>query len=43
MIAGNQAEYQPDAGSTKDTPYRTLTGELLGVFRGFVFRKLTVS
>ena len=25
------AEYQPDAGSTKDIPYLTLTGELYGV------------
>ena len=26
------AEYQSDAGSTKCTPYLTLTGELWGVF-----------
>ena len=32
MIAGIQAEYQTDAGSTNDTPYLALTGELLGVF-----------
>ena len=32
MIAGIQAECQSDAGSTKDTPYLALTGELWGVF-----------
>ena len=32
MIAGTEAEYQSDAGSTKDTPYLALTGELWGVF-----------
>ena len=31
MITGTPAEYQSDAGSTKDTPYLTLTGELWGV------------
>ena len=28
MIAETQAEYQSNAGSTKDTPYLDLTGEL---------------
>ena len=32
MIAGTQAEFQSDAGSTKDTPYLALTGEIWGVF-----------
>ena len=32
MIAETQTEHQSDAGSTKDTPYLTLTGELWGVF-----------
>ena len=32
MITGTGAEYQSDAGSTKDTPYLALTGELWGVF-----------
>ena len=32
MIAGTQEEYRPEAGSTKDTPYLTITGELWGVF-----------
>ena len=32
VITGTEAEYQLDAGSTKDTPYLTLTGELQGVF-----------
>ena len=32
MIAGTQGEYQSDAGSTKDTPYLSLTGKLWGVF-----------
>ena len=32
MIAGTQAEYQSDAGSTKDTPYLALTAELWGAF-----------
>ena len=32
MIRGTEAEYQSDAGSTKDTPYLTLTGNLWGVF-----------
>ena len=27
-----EAEYQPDAGSTKYTPYLALTGEPWGVF-----------
>ena len=32
MTAGTQAEYQSDAGSTKETPYLAQTGELWGVF-----------
>ena len=32
MIAGIQAEYQSDVGSTKDTTYLALTGELWDVF-----------
>ena len=32
MNTGTQAEYQSDSGSTKDTPYLALTGELWGVF-----------
>ena len=32
MIVGAHAEYQSDAGFTKDTPYLALTGKLLGVF-----------
>ena len=32
MIAGTEAEYQSDAGSTKYTPYLALMGELWGVF-----------
>ena len=31
MIGGTQAEYQSDAGSTKDTPYLALMGELWDV------------
>ena len=31
MIAWTQAEYQSDVGSTKDTSYLALTGELWGV------------
>ena len=30
MIAGTQAEYQQDVGSTNNTSYLTLTEELLG-------------
>ena len=30
MITGTEAEYQPDVGSTKDTPYLALTGEQWG-------------
>ena len=37
MFAGTQAEYQSDAGSTKHTPYLTLTGEIWGVFCGYFF------
>ena len=29
---GTEAEYQSDAGPTKDTPYLALTGELWDVF-----------
>ena len=32
MIIEIEVEYQSDAGTTKDTPYLTLTGELWGVF-----------
>ena len=32
IITGTEAQYQSDAGSTKDTPYLTLTGELWTVF-----------
>ena len=32
MITGTEIEYQSDAGSTKDTPYLTLTGKLWGAF-----------
>ena len=32
MIAGTQADYQSDAGSTKDTPHLTLMGKPWGVF-----------
>ena len=35
MITGTQAEYEPDAGSTKDTSYLALTGELWGAFREY--------
>ena len=31
-----QAEYLSDAGSTKDTPYFALAGELWGVFSEFI-------
>ena len=40
MIDGTQAEYQSDAGSTKDTPYLALTGELWGVFCKYFFYKI---
>ena len=39
MIAETQAEYQSDAGSTKETPYLCLTGELWGVFVN-IFEKI---
>ena len=39
MIAGTQAEYKSDAGSTKDAPYLALTGELWGVFCN-IFEKI---
>ena len=32
MIIEIEAEYQSDTGTTKDTPYLALTGELWGVF-----------
>ena len=32
MITDTEAEYQLGAGSTKDTPYLTLVGELWSVF-----------
>ena len=32
MIIWIEAEYQSDAGTTKDTPYLALAGELCGVF-----------
>ena len=32
MIIEIEAQYQSDAGTTKDTPYLALTGELWGVF-----------
>ena len=32
MITGTEAEYQSDAGFTKDTPFLSLVGELWGVF-----------
>ena len=32
MIAGTEPECQSDAGSTKDTPYLALTGEIRAVF-----------
>ena len=32
IITGTEIEYQSDTGSTKDTLYLTLTGELWGVF-----------
>ena len=37
MIRDTDAEYQADAGSTKDTPYLALTGELWGVFREYLW------
>ena len=35
MITGIRTEYEPDAGSTKDTPYLALTGELWSFFREY--------
>ena len=32
MIAETQPEYESHAGSTKNTPYLALTGEIWGVF-----------
>ena len=31
VLKGTEAEYQSDAGSTKDTPYLNLMGDLRGV------------
>ena len=39
MIRGTEAEYQSVAGSTKDTPYLALTGELWGVFCEYLWEK----
>ena len=39
MITPNEAEYQSDAGFTKDTPYLALTGELWGVFCEYLWQK----
>ena len=36
IIAETEAEYQSDAGSTKDTPKLALTGELWGSFVNIV-------
>ena len=36
MIIETESEYQSDAGSTIDTPYLALTGELWGVFREYL-------
>ena len=41
MIARTGAEFQSEAGSTKDNPYLALAGELWGVFCEYIFRKLT--
>ena len=40
MIAGTEAEYQSDAGSTNYTPYHTLTGELWSVFCWYLLENL---
>ena len=40
MIAGTEAEYQPHAGSTKETPYLTLKGEIWGVFCEYFWENL---
>ena len=37
MITGIEAEYQSDSGSTKDTPYLALTGELSGSFCDYLW------
>ena len=37
MITEIEAEYKYDAGSTKDTPYLALTGELWDVFCGYLW------
>ena len=41
MIIEIEAQYQSDAGTTKDTPYLALTGELWGVFLWIFVRKPT--
>ena len=38
MITGTEAEYQSGAGSTKDTPYLALTGDLWGVFCEYLWK-----
>ena len=35
-----EAEYQSDAGSTKDTPYLALMGELCGIFCEYFLENL---
>ena len=37
IITGTEAEYQSDTGSTKYLPYLALTGELWGVFCGYLW------
>ena len=37
MIKGTDAEYQLDAGPTKNIPYLALTGEQLGVFGEYLW------
>ena len=39
MIRGTEAEYQSDAGCTKDTPYLILMRELWGVFCDYLREK----
>ena len=36
MITETEEEYKSDAGSTNDTPHLSLTGELWGVFYGYL-------
>ena len=38
MIIGTEAEYQSNAGSTQDTPYLALTGELWGVLCEYLWQ-----